>query len=635
MRAFRSACQSHARVGAAAVGGLIIALLVLHTASADVSVDDARRAASTFLAEDAGQWRLKYTLPTAYALEDPAATREIQVDRKRGSIYAYNTYAPPKRADHTPAMPREKAEGIALQYAARAGLQVDARALRLRDYKADDAKPAYGLNYTLFEDDVALPICVSIEVEAISGRLLDYLAIDFLPLKISLKPAVSREKATSIALKAATGLNGAKVTETHLYVWPEFWSSDLSSNAPRKQALLWRVVIVGVVQKATPEVPAGIEVSVECTIDAATGDVRMCISPGPTAEGEGQIEAARPVSPAARVLTDYAPTWADDDTLYFGTTRHTNDPATKRQASDRVSSVFRLHLGTGRMECVIADGLSWAPSFPAVDLKRGLLACNERHAMIVVDLATGRCKYWGGMDDDAGVRPVWGKSGDCLFASLDLSDSPSVSRVAFDARTLTQAGYSRVSGIAQGALGLILSPDGRRLVYTERKSAENHGELHAVRLVRLDERGKRVGDVVRLTDWRPFARGLGFAPDSGSVFVLDGNQLERVNVATRAKSVTVFPQLHDPDLPTGKPLTLSDARLSPDGDTLVFSSERWSGRASDSAGDYIYACRRDGSGLRRVTPLEDTPVDPCVFAASGKTALDLGAEIAAHWVIKR
>jgi hypothetical protein len=119
---------------------------------------------------------------------------------------------------------------------------------------------------------------------------------------------------------------------------------------------------------------------------------------------------------------------------------------------------------------------------------------------------------------------------------------------------------------------------------------------------------------------------LTWFPDGRRILVYHSKGVHVVKVKENQIEELLLPPLHDPDLPSGRPLLLKDVTLDATGLWLVFSGFRWSGDLKDPGGWYIYRCRLDGSEIQRLTPIEDKPVAPYVFPRTGQSALDFAKE---------
>jgi len=106
---------------------------------------------------------------------------------------------------------------------------------------------------------------------------------------------------------------------------------------------------------------------------------------------------------------------------------------------------------------------------------------------------------------------------------------------------------------------------------------------YSIWLAELDAKGVATGaardlinDIQRPTRLSPF-------PDGQRLLICHDEGLDVVNVKTGETSPLDWPKLHDPDLPQGQPLIITDAVLRPDGEEVVFSGLRWSGDVDDGA----------------------------------------------------
>lgn len=68
--------------------------------------------------------------------------------------------------------------------------------------------------------------------------------------------------------------------------------------------------------------------------------------------------------------------------------------------------------------------------------------------------------------------------------------------------------------------------------------------------------------------------------------------------------------LKDPDHPQFLPLIPNQVALSPDGKKLAFSALVWSGKTGDAGYLCIYTCNFDGTNLKRITPVDNSPLPP-------------------------
>ena len=114
-----------------------------------------------------------------------------------------------------------------------------------------------------------------------------------------------------------------------------------------------------------------------------------------------------------------------------------------------------------------------------------------------------------------------------------------------------------------------------------------------------------------------------FFPDGKRILVGFNNQYrsekERgqmgiVDVEKKTIAPYRLKELKDPDHPDFLPLIPNQAALSPDGKKLAFSALVWSGKEGDVGWLCIYTCNFDGTNLKRITPVDNSPLPPYRYA---------------------
>ena len=114
-----------------------------------------------------------------------------------------------------------------------------------------------------------------------------------------------------------------------------------------------------------------------------------------------------------------------------------------------------------------------------------------------------------------------------------------------------------------------------------------------------------------------------FFPDGKRILVGFNNQYrsdkERgqmgiIDVDKKTIAPYVLKELKDPDHPEFLPLIPNQVALSPDGKKLAFSALVWSGKEGDVGWLCIYTCNFDGTNLKRITPVDNSPLPPYKYA---------------------
>ncbi len=127
-----------------------------------------------------------------------------------------------------------------------------------------------------------------------------------------------------------------------------------------------------------------------------------------------------------------------------------------------------------------------------------------------------------------------------------------------------------------------------------------------------------------------------FFPDGKRILVGFNNQYraegERgqmgiVDVEKKTIAAYKLKELKDPDHSEFLPLIPNQVALSPDGKRLAFSALVWSGKESDAGWLCIYTCDFDASNLKRVTPVDNSPLPPYKYEDPKLTAANAWDEV--------
>ena len=107
-------------------------------------------------------------------------------------------------------------------------------------------------------------------------------------------------------------------------------------------------------------------------------------------------------------------------------------------------------------------------------------------------------------------------------------------------------------------------------------------------------------------------------PDGDRLLLSDGSGLNILDVQSGQIQPLRWPALRDPDHPDGPDLEVMDPVISPDGTQVAFAG--FLRLSSASYSECLYTVGLDGTGLRRVTPLDNPVVAPYYFPATGVAA---------------
>lgn len=506
-----------------------------------------------------------------------------------------------------------------------------------------DAGKVYHFAWEKQVGDVIYPAGVDLSLDIKTGQPVEYLCFEHIVTLKSLQPQLNREQALLVAGPLVNLAPNWKMESLLLKIIPR-----------TPQILTWRLIGKGMLEKiGLPETGrVGYESVAQVIIDATTG--KKILSFTTPIQPLKRIQLSPPLpTPKNLVSQDYWPSWnGDQKVIAFQTFRwldYGNIEANAKVRSDwekekkKPDSTLLMLSRPEGLEGVIAMPVS--TRFTSVDSKGSRLAFEMGGMIYVLDLQTGNLGQCNDFKRSIRSMPSWHPTESLLAMSGTHSPSDGADSedddifVAKISKYLGPVAVERQWCVAQLPGQDILpvySPDGKWIVFAHQdKPTEKLPQPNwALYWVSSDPSDKKTPDkIVELVD-EP--ERLSWMPDSNQVLVaykkppvasrLTEPQpkvpFEMIGVEDKTRKTLTFPELHDPDLPNGRPLFMKVATLSPDGKTITFSALRWSGSAQDSGSVCIYTVNLDGSDLKRITSPEDISIPSFVFPQKDITALN-------------
>lgn len=629
-----------------APGAVLLYCLALCSTLATCAAADSQwqQRLSLFLQRDIGaQWQAAYQRRDdrqTYRTETGQQSAELSLNGEVLWFYQdYREKAPTSTAREL--IPKSQAVRIAQGYVERAGLPFDASRLVVGSYTFREKEHEYSIVLTAYHDQVELPVRVHLDFDASDGALRRYTSTVHMPVTVSLEPAITRQRAISIA-RAHCQLADAELDNAHLMVWTVPTPPPAPGETRRvqvdEQALMWQVTMKGRALHEEYSPARGIVTSQravieEFRVDAHTGQLHF-VARMHLEQEDNEGTQGRP-EPSRYLVYDQCPVWLGPDELLFATTRTTQTTEPEYERPERCQSLCRLSVLNGHIESIVADGFTFAPIHPAISPDGSMVAFQNGWALGILDLQTGNVGQLLSRRSNA-HSAAWHPGGEWLAVSVVREGRRAIHRVNVDRQRLRARGSTALVRSITPPFRPVFDPMGKWFVFTTRERTDGLRQLHSVQVVYLDGSGAPIDGPKRVADHIVAPLSVSAFPAGGRVLVCHEDGLEQLSVTTGVRSA--LPWKNAPSLvaPAEEPLLrVRDACLSPQGDQVAFSGLRWSQEPEDPAGWYIYVCNLDGSQLRRVTPLEDTPVEPYVFPESGKTAFDVAKEIAGQRMFGR
>jgi hypothetical protein len=174
----------------------------------------------------------------------------------------------------------------------------------------------------------------------------------------------------------------------------------------------------------------------------------------------------------------------------------------------------------------------------------------------------------------------------------------------------------------------VFAPDGRWIYFAHRvtRGKVTTWELWRVRPDQWFDAGNPRPE--RVLGELPQVARLSMFPDGRRLLVAHAKGLAIADLAAGKLQPLAWPPLADPDDPQAPPLVVEEPSVSPTGDEVAFVARRAGAGGEDGWVSYVYACRLDGTGVRRLVPREDVVAPAYVFPATGKPAFEVPADCA-------
>ena len=476
----------------------------------------------------------------------------------------------------------------------------------------DPTQGAYDLTVVLHDGVTELPSFGSVSVCVWNGKVSSA-SFDLSALVAAQSPCVDEASAYQHLL---VGLERSKVRLLRPLAKPYKIAACVRPSV-RRAELCW---LFPIEVRTDADAPS----EVDALLDGATGGLlRLRPHHDPEQLRCDPAELLRHAS-AARPLRDEQPAWmmlsGSRPSIVFGSNRHRYGSPTY---INPCPTVFVATLGDGSVSCVLQGcrRSSLRPRFssPLMTYSVGTDGCVE-----ACDLSNGKTRTLL-TASRPGTNAALSPDGHLIaFVAARGGGDTDLFVGDLDADALQR--QRRIERLVGAAGAPEFASDGR-WVYFGRVSTRDAGAMiYRVRPDRWYDDGNPPPE--KLADVPGVVGRLSAFPDNRRLLVWHSKGLDVLDVETRKLTPLGLPELHDPDLPEGKPLVVQEPAVSPDGQQIAFSAVRWSGKPEDPCGQYIYVCNLDGSGLKRITPLEDVVVPPYIFPATGKPAFEVPEEYA-------
>ncbi len=575
-----------------------------------------------------GLWQVPVSLRDSDAMELAGRFLVRQSDGAIAGFTAPRRRLVPSR-DCGPLMAQDVAERLARLLAPQFH-QAPYRVLAASDQQLrPDRSGCYYVSFAVRRGALHLPWGVNVFVQCWDGRVAAYRLHDE-PIAVATEPLLTAEQAFETA-RMHLAKSGYRMEQLSAAEPPRLCIGSTPGDQSRTQRLYWSLAVDAVLI-ADPS--AGLD---RLHVDALSGGL-LWRREAPRIElTQEQVDQIRDQDRAVRsgefVASDGWPSWLSSPgrtlRVVFAGVRSRHGVPRQRA---RYPALFLAGDGDQAIACLIQkDGLPARSPTAA-----GSVVVAELHRSVgSVDVDAGVACSLGGAEDavsQGGSQPNLSRDATRL-AVADRRTSGSQDIYVGDVLAGSLRHQRCVARLAGDESLPTFSADGAWLFFAHRSPIDTTpgAALYRVRPDRWYDDGNPPPE--KLADVPGVVGRLSAFPDNRRLLVWHSKGLDVLDVETRKLTPLGLPELHDPDLPDGKPLVVQEPAVSPDGQQIAFSAVRWSGKPEDPSGQYIYVCNLDGSGLKRITPLEDVVVPPYIFPATGKPAFEVPVEYAKPYVM--
>ncbi len=476
--------------------------------------------------------------------------------------------------------------------------------------------------WTKVVDGIHYPSAMFLDASAATGEVVGFQWVDHPVTLKNLKPAFSAEQAMQAVRDKSK----------------KSWSGDAHLVITSQQVLQWSVRLVG--QEETEYTPergqSRVEKFLVADVDAQTGVVQS-FQVGWLKDGK-RVRLRPPVpTPRSNSVVQFWPSWRDGGRS-FGYWQWTEQEAA---AQPRKSGSYRSKLigQEGSLSSLLLASPSFIITNPAWSDRSQRVAFGDRGGTLyVLDLKSGSIGRLYDPERVSQQMPAWDSQGRQLALSSthsgsdDFEEDIFVTRVQDKLSAVSGRDLKCVAALAGRDTLPVWTPDDKNILFAHQESDSSGAGAWSMYRVR--------SDLSRLAkDYEPpkqIVAGLLAEPERLSLFpdglrVLisySGNDYglkhppQVLDIAAKSLRSLRWPVLHDPDLPKGQPLIPRELVVSPDGQRVAFSAQRWSGNTRDEGAVCLYTCKLDGSDLKRATSPASTSPQVHQYPQPGITALN-------------